>query len=92
MPQGRFTADITGWVGQTQGRMEAVYRESVQRTITIMQTPVIEGGNLPTKTGFMRFSLAANIGTALPPLRDRPSDTASYAYDGGQVNLVIAGA
>jgi hypothetical protein len=92
VPQGSFSAQVSAWVAEKKERRDAVYRESAQRVVEIMQEPVGAGGNLPVDTGFLRASLVANIGTETPALVGRPSDTGSYSYDAGQVNLVIAGA
>lgn len=92
MAQGSFKAQVDGWVGETKGRMGAVHRESAQRIVSIMQTPRAAGGNLRVDTGFLRASLVATTSLALPMQRDKPDGPASFSYDGGQVNLVIAGA
>lgn len=92
MAQGRFTAQIEGWIAEKKALRDAVYREAAQRVVEIMQTPQKEGGNLRVKTGFLRASLHAALGDALPVVTDRPSDEVFYSYDAGEVNLVIAGA
>ncbi len=90
MPQGSFSAQVDAWVGKTKARMEAVHKESVQRTIEVMQTPVGAGGNMPVDTGFLRASLMARVGIPALPTRENPG--AKVSYDPGQVTLVIAGA
>lgn len=72
--------------------MDAVYRESAQRVISLMQTPVGQGGNLPVDTGFMRASLQVDLGLGLPAAMDKPDGVPAFAYDPGQVNLTLAGA
>lgn len=92
MAQGSFGASVGAWVAQTKARTLAVRNESAQRIVEIMQTPVGAGGNLRVDTGFLRASLLAINGTALPPVRLNPSPDARYTYDEGQVGLVIADA
>lgn len=88
-----FGTDVTKWVRATQARMETVFRESVQRVVTEMQTPVAMGGNMPVDTGFLRASLqmTKNAPAAINP-KARPADGKAYAYNPDSVALVIAGA
>jgi hypothetical protein len=89
--QKAFDAQISDWVKQTQQRIDAVFRESAQRVIEDMQTPVGAGGNMPVDTGFLRASL--QVSTQLPtPRGGAPEEGKTYAYDAGPVALVIAGA
>lgn len=70
--------------------MRAVQLESVQRTIEIMQLPVDKGGNLPVKSGFLRASLKAAIGSANFVTAPNPGGDRTFSYDGAAVSLVIA--
>lgn len=92
MAQGRFTAEVNTWVAETKERMDAVYRESAQRVISVMQTPRAAGGNLRVDTGFLRASLFATTSAALPPVTFKPDGDAPVSFNPGQVALVIAGA
>lgn len=92
MAQGSFSAEVGTWVRQTRDRMDAVYRESAQRVVEVMQTPRAMGGNLRVDTGFLRASLVATTSSALPALRDKPDGEAKFSYNAGQISLVIAGA
>lgn len=92
MAQGSFSATVKGWASERKERMVAVRRESAQRTIEIMQTPVAKGGNMPVKSGFLRASLKATIGLSNFATIANPNATGSYAYDPAQISLVIAGA
>lgn len=87
-----FAAQVNDFVRQTQARMTAVFRESAQRVVTEMQTPVAEGGNMPVDTGFLRASLRITKDAPLPLIADRPSDAAAYTYNPAAASLVIAGA
>lgn len=99
MAQGRFAAQVDAWTRKTKARMDAVRKESAQRVVEIMQTPgpsvanpgASGGGRLPIDTGFLRSSLQGVIGDALPAVRFKPEGDRKHSYDGGQVNLTIAG-
>lgn len=56
MADNEFSATVSRWVRQTERRQLAVFRESVQRLMSIAQKPVGEGGNMPVVTGFLRAS------------------------------------
>lgn len=92
MAQGRFAADVSAWVRKTKERQTAVYRESAQRVVEVMQTPRSAGGAMRIDTGFLRASLVAVTNDRLPPMRDKPDGIAAFPYDAGQINLVINGA
>ena len=77
---------------ETKARQEAVFKESAQRVVEVMQTPVSQGGNLPVDTGFLRASLTGILGGGLPIARDNPTGGGSFSYTGEQINLVIASA
>lgn len=93
-----FSAQVDGWVRATKERSEAVFKESAQRVVEVIQKPGPSvanpsggaGGNMPIDTGFLRASLQGSLNGGLPALRDNPGG--SHNYDGGQINLVIAGA
>ncbi|MCP1550710.1 MULTISPECIES: HK97 gp10 family phage protein [Methylorubrum] len=87
-----FAAQVNDFVRQTQRRMEAVFRESAQRVITEMQTPVAQGGNMPVDTGFLRASLRITKDAPLPMGAGRPDDAKTYAYNPTAASLVLAGA
>lgn len=92
MAQGSFSAQVSRWVAETKERREAVHKGSAQRIVEIMQTPRGAGGNLRVDTGFLRASLVAVRGSALPLQTLKPDGANAFSYSGGQINLVIAGA
>lgn len=92
MAQGSFAAQVSDWVKATKQRQEAVYKESAQRVVAVMQTPKGAGGNLRVDTGFLRASLVATTSASMPPFRENPGGGAKVSYDPMQINLVIAGA
>ena len=61
----KFTADIDAFILKSNNLMEAVFKESAQRTIEEAQTPRAKGGNMRVDTGFLRNSGKASI-NALP--------------------------
>lgn len=87
---GAFSDQVGAFARETEERMTAVWRDAVQRTVSSMQTPVGQGGNMPIATGFLRNSIAANKGTTPPstPLRRSPGEGA-FSYDASDVNLTI---
>ena len=91
MAQRDFTAVVESWVFETQARLNAVRRESTQRIIGIMQTPVGAGGAMPILTGYLRASLQVTIGGPVPASRVRPEGD-SFDYDDSAFVLTIAGA
>ncbi|WP_271083507.1 hypothetical protein [Brevundimonas sp. NIBR11] len=72
--------------------MRAVHRGSAQAVVELMQTPRGTGGNLRVDTGFLRASLVATTGAALPAQTFKPDGVKAFAYDAGPINLVIANA
>lgn len=88
-----FLAKVNSDVLGTRKAMVAVFRESAQRTIALMQTPVAKGGNMPVKTGFLQASGQAVLNGAPTGLVDNPDPVSgSFAWDAGAAALVIAGA
>lgn len=92
MAQGRFAAQVSDWVKATKQRQEAVYKESAQRVVAVMQTPRGAGGFMRVDTGFLRASLVATTSAALPPTVEKPDGDGKFSYDAGQISLVITGA
>ncbi len=90
--RGPFGATVDAWTKQTKARMDAVHKESVQRTVEVMQTPRGAGGNLRVDTGFLRASLVGVIGESLPAQTTAPEDLKKASFDAGPISLVIAGA
>lgn len=93
-----FSAQVDAWVKQVKTRELAVFKESAQRVISEMQTPVKAGGRMPVDTGFLRASLQATIGTpssadpGTPRKRQNGEEGVIFPLDAGQVALVIADA
>lgn len=52
-------ARLGNWADKIKGRIDDVVRETAQRTVSIAQTTVSEGGRMPVQTGFLRNSITA---------------------------------
>ena len=91
MPQLSFYAQMSDWVAQSKSRINTVVKESAENIISIMQTPVGEGGAMPVDTGFLRYSLQVTIGAPVPASRAKPEGE-TFAYDAAPISLAIVGA
>ena len=92
MAQGSFAAQMSDWTRETKERMRAVHKGSAQAIVRVMQTPRGEGGNLRVDTGFLRASLVATTGAAMPPQTMKPDGVKAFRYNPGPINLIIANA
>jgi hypothetical protein len=52
---GSFTADVEDFVKETNERMEAVMRASLNDVVENAQTPVAKGGRMRVHTGFLLY-------------------------------------
>lgn len=86
-----FSAQVDDIIRKSKERMEAVFKQSVQDTVEIMQTPVAKGGNIPVDTGFLRSSLQGGLNTITKGQSVKP-DAGTFTYNGTQMTMVIAGA
>ena len=88
-----FSAAVAAWADKVQGATEAIFKEAAQAVVEEMQTPVSEGGRMRVDTGFLRNSLMASTAAMPPIVKGKvPAEGASYGFDMGQVEAVIAGA
>lgn len=92
MAQGRFSADVRNWTEKAKANVKVVRDEAAQRVISLMQTPVGQGGNMPLRTGYLRSSLVGGIGTVSAPTTKPPEGGGAYTWDAGEISLIIAGA
>lgn len=100
MAQGKFEAQVSDWVRASQERMIAVRNDAAQEIVALAQKPGPSvanpagsgGGAMPIDTGFLRASLVASIGRALPTLRDNPNPDGRFRFEQVGINLTIAGA
>ena len=92
MPQSNFAAQVSAFAAKTNERMTAVFRESAERVISDMQTPVGAGGNMPVDTGYLRSSMMVTNGSPAPMDRPNPNPQGSFSYSGEGVTMTIQGA
>ena len=88
-----FSAQVAAFAEKVPGAVEAVFKESVQEVVEVMQRPVGQGGRLRVDTGFLRASLMAST-ASMPRIlsSSKPAEGGTYAPDFGQIEAVIAGA
>lgn len=79
-----FGAQIDSWVKETEARIEAVFRESARRTVSlaISYTPI--------QTGFLRASVRVSLQSM--PQVDPKATGPGTAAPGGDYVMAIAGA
>ena len=56
-----FFAQLSEIADRTEDRMLRVAQASIQDVMTIAQTTVAQGGNMPVDTGFLRNSLVSSL-------------------------------
>ncbi len=91
-----FSATVAAFAEKIEGAVEAVFKESVQEVVEVMQKPEGEGGRMHVDTGFLRASLMAST-AAMPAINSgkNPAPGAgknSYGFDFDQIEAVILGA
>lgn len=86
MAQKSFTAQVDEWVRETKARMEAVFKESTQRTADMMRVPVAKSGAMPVVTGFLRNSLQGGVNAPAP----MPSTTAPRSDSAAEAGITLA--
>lgn len=89
MPQKSFGAQISGWVAKSRKRTLIVLQQSAQDIITVMQTPVAKGGNMPVATGFLRSSLQVTLNSPASGAMSRPGDAMRYDISETTYSLTI---
>lgn len=87
-----LAADVDEWVQESEARMLAVARESIQDLVNEMQRPREKGGRMPVDTGFLRNTGAANIGSMPTGESDKPDDAkrGQYRWKGDRLVAVLA--
>ena len=89
MPKS-FSASVAAHVIKAKMRMNAVFLDSVQDVAEIANEPVAQGGRMRVKSGFLRNSQTAAIGS--PPSGPSNAKTDQPGNPSEDVALVIAGA
>lgn len=54
-------ANLDEWTRQTEARMLAVVKQSIQDVAEVAQTPKAQGGNMPVDTGTLRNSFMSSL-------------------------------
>lgn len=87
MVKQTFSAQVADWARKAKKRNLVVFQQSAQDVISLMQTPVAAGGNMPVDTGFLRASLTTTINAPAQGYRSRPTD--KYSYDWAEAEFVL---
>lgn len=90
MADNIFVAEVDAIILQTQKRIDALIRQSVNDVIDDAQIPVAKGGRMRVDTGFLRASGQLSL-TGMPqgPVRGDPKG--SYDFDAAKVEVQLAG-
>lgn len=81
-----FAAQIADFANRTEDKMLRVAQQSIQDVMTIAQTTVAQGGNLPVDTGFLRNSLVSSLdGSEVA----RGEDSTTLAIAGMQIGQPV---
>lgn len=83
----RASAVVEDWVMNSKARSEMVWKESTQRLIEEIQTPVAKGGRMRVDTGFLRATGQASL-TGLPTGPTRAEDAAKTFHDVPDTTIV----
>lgn len=81
-----FNAQVSAWVRKSEGRMQAVFRESSKRVISLAQS------RIPVDTGFARASLQVSLENLPEVTGARPAEGQTYNYDAGIASVTISNA
>lgn len=85
-----FATQVTAWCLATKERALAVFQQSCQEVIEVMQTPVGAGGNMPIQTGFLRASLRGFAGSVSSAPAIKPGVGAAPTDNAASISLVIS--
>lgn len=78
-----FSATVDAFVQETNKRLLALQRESLQRVVDDAQTPVAKGGRMRVDTGFLRASGQASL-NGMPSGPDiKPKEAIKHQFDDG---------
>ena len=59
---GTFSATIKDWAAKSEEEVTTSIRKAVEDTVNEIGRPLVAGGAMPVDTGFLRNSMAAEIG------------------------------
>lgn len=82
-----FAATVDAWATKSQKRMEAIWKQATQKTVSIAQS------RIPVDTGYARSSIRAST-SAMPPIEkgSHGQRGQTYSYDAGEITATIASA
>jgi len=83
-----FETTINTIVLDTEAKLLAVTRQSIQDLVDDIQTPVAKGGKMRVKTGFLRASGLSSL-NAPPAGPSRGESDKQYVYSGDPINITL---
>lgn len=83
-----LTADIEEFVKETDDRILALARASIQDVVLNMQEPRKKGGRMPVDTGFLRNTAAASLSGFPIGESEKPNDAKPGQYNWTDDRLV----
>ncbi|MCF3934345.1 hypothetical protein L1787_13090 [Acuticoccus sp. M5D2P5] len=87
-----FAAQVEDMVTRSKAKLEAVWKQSTQDVVDLIQTTANEGGRMPIDTGYLRASLQASLDDFPMVAREGPSLDQRYEKNAEEISLVIASA
>lgn len=84
-----FETQIDKFVIDTEQKMLIVVRESISAVVEEAQKPVAVGGKMRVKTGFLRATGLAQIGS-VPSGPSKSASTINYNWEGNQLGITLA--
>lgn len=87
-----FSAEIEAWVKESQQKMQAVVRGSINDAVDMAQMPKARGGHMPVDTGFLRSSGRGSLNGWPNGPSEKPDDAkpGQFQWDGEAVTTVLA--
>lgn len=82
---GPAATSVYAAIEAAKAKMNRVYQEALVELAAEMQRPVLQGGNMPVKSGFLRSKLSVEFGGALPTPDSHPGGT-GFTYDEAPIN------
>ena len=83
-----FSTQIDDWIKASQGRIDAVAKQSAQDVVAAAQKRRSAGGNMPVDTGFLVNSIRGNVG-GMPSSSSQPVALAIFRWMPAQKPLYI---
>lgn len=90
MAKSNFADQVGAFVAKSEGRMTAVFRQSVQDVINEAQEPRGSGGNMPVDTGFLRNSGQAALNNTPSGESVKPDNYAGGTWSADEAALIIS--